>query len=147
MLPVFAEAVLQGPVVSRHYDLGLVLLSVLIAIIASYAALDVAGRIRSAARLSRALWIVGGAIAMGSGIWAMHYVGMLALKLPVAVTYDWFFVLLSIVVAMIASGLGLWIASHSAMNNLEWFAGSGILGPYQRADLLRALQQCLEMNA
>src|SRR2546421_5130248 len=70
------------------YDLGLVALSVVIAILASGAALDLANRVTAARGRARALWLAGGAFAMGSGIWSMHYVGMLAFRLPVPVLYD-----------------------------------------------------------
>jgi len=61
-----------------HYETPLVLISILVAIAASYAALSLAGRVSESRGRAVAAWIVGGAIAMGSGIWAMHFVGMLA---------------------------------------------------------------------
>ncbi|HEY9812450.1 MAG TPA: MHYT domain-containing protein, partial [Candidatus Sericytochromatia bacterium] len=63
------------------YELRLVLLSIAIATIASYTALDLAGRVTAAIGKSRWLWLIGGAIAMGLGIWSMHFIGMLAYKL------------------------------------------------------------------
>jgi NO-binding membrane sensor protein with MHYT domain len=71
------------------YNDGLVVLSVVIAIVAAYAALDLAGRVTSAGGRVRFPWLSGGAIAMGTGIWSMHYIGMLAFRLPIAVLYDW----------------------------------------------------------
>jgi NO-binding membrane sensor protein with MHYT domain len=70
---------------SYHY--GLVVLSVVISIIASYAALDLAGRVTSTSGRSRLLWLTCGATAMGIGIWSMHYIGMLAFHLPIPVRY------------------------------------------------------------
>ena len=67
------------------YDYRLVALSVVIAIFASYAALDLAGRVTAARGGVRAAWLMGGAAAMGLGIWSMHYIGMLAFSLPVPV--------------------------------------------------------------
>jgi len=69
-----------GLVVSYNYSL--VALSIFIAMLAAYAALDLSGRVTSAKSLKRLAWLGGGAIAMGSGIWAMHYVGMEAFSLP-----------------------------------------------------------------
>src|SRR5438445_8775199 len=89
------------------YDYRLVVLSVLIAILASYAALDLAGRVTSSQGKVRLLWLNGGAVAMGFGIWSMHYIGMLAFRLPIPVQYDWPTVLLSLVAAIVASGLAL----------------------------------------
>ena len=68
----------------HSYDYRLVALSILIAILAAHTALDLAGRTAAAKGKVRIAWLSGGAAAMGLGIWAMHYVGMLALNLPVA---------------------------------------------------------------
>ena len=78
------------------YDYLLVALSVLIAILASYAALDFAGRVTSAQGRARLMLLNGGAMAMGFGIWSMHYVGMLAFNLPVPVLYHYPTVILSL---------------------------------------------------
>ena len=75
--------------VVSSYDYRLVALSILISLLASYAALEIAGRVSSARGMVRALWLGCGAVAMGVGIWSMHYVGMLALRLPIPVRYDW----------------------------------------------------------
>jgi NO-binding membrane sensor protein with MHYT domain len=69
-----------GIVIVGSCDFRLVVLSVVIAVFASYAALDLAGRVTAARGFARTLWLHGGAIAMGFGIWAMHYVGMLAFR-------------------------------------------------------------------
>ena len=86
----------------------LVVLSVVIATLASYTALDIAGRLYSSAGRVKAFWIIGGAIAMGTGIWSMHFIGMLAMQLPVAVTYDPTGVFVSVLVAIGASAFALW---------------------------------------
>src|SRR5713226_413821 len=91
------------PVLVNTYDPGLVVLSVVIAILAAYAALDLAGRVTSARGRAQFVWLLGGAIAMGTGIWSMHYVGMLAFHLPMPVSYDWPTVLLSLFAAILAS--------------------------------------------
>ena len=86
------------------YDYRLVTLSVLIAMLASYAALDVGGRVTASRRPLRMFWLAGGSATMGLGIWATHYIGMLAWDLPVAVLYDWPTVLVSLVAAVLALG-------------------------------------------
>src|SRR5437588_10270805 len=78
------------------YNYALVALSVLIAMFASYAALDLAGRVTAAGGWTRAVWLLGGAGAMGTGIWSMHYIGMLAFILPIPVAYHWPTVILSL---------------------------------------------------
>src|SRR5688500_1827081 len=97
-----------------HYDPLLVGVSIGIAIMASYVALDLAERVRSARGYARSVWWAGGALAMGVGIWSMHFVGMLAFHLPVPIQYDIPLVLLSVLVAVAASALALWVASRSA---------------------------------
>ena len=110
------------------YDYRLVALSVLIAVIASYAALDLGGRINFAQGRIRLLWLSGGAIAMGLGIWSMHYVGMLAYSLPVAVLYDWPTVLLSLLVSMLASGVALFVTSRNEMGVVRHGVGGLLMG-------------------
>jgi len=110
------------------YDYRLVALSVLIAVLASYAALDLAGRVTAAHGRSRFVWLSGGAVAMGLGIWSMHYIGMLAYTLPVVVRYDWPTVLLSLGAAMLASGIALFMASRSVMLPLHTAVGGVLMG-------------------
>ena len=98
-----------------RYDLGLVALSVVIAILASWAALDLAGRVTAAHGRGRAFWLAGGAFAMGLGIWSMHYVGMLAFQLPVPVLYDVPTVIASLLAAVFASALALFVVSREAL--------------------------------
>jgi len=110
------------------YDPGLVALSVVIAILASYTALDLSGRVHASVGRARLLWILGGALAMGAGIWSMHFVGMLAFQLPVAVSYGAPLVLLSVAVAMGASALALWIVSRRRVHRREHVAAALAMG-------------------
>jgi signal transduction histidine kinase len=100
---------------SPHYNSPLVLVSIGIAIMASYVALDLTGRLYRARGPARWVWWLGGSVAMGTGIWSMHFVGMLAFHLPVSVRYDGTLVLLSVVVAVGASALALFVASRSVL--------------------------------
>jgi PAS domain S-box-containing protein len=110
------------------YDYNLVALSVLIAIFASYAALELAARTTAAVKHIRLLWLSGGAVAMGLGIWSMHYIGMLAFRLPVPVLYDWPTVLLSLIAAILASGVALFAVSRKEMGWPQALAGGAIMG-------------------
>ncbi|PYV76279.1 MAG: hypothetical protein DMG96_14580 [Acidobacteria bacterium] len=110
------------------YDYRLVILSVLIAICAAYAALDLAGRTTAAKGRLRLAWLAGGAIAMGLGIWSMHYIGMLAFALPIPVLYDWPTVLLSLLAAVFASAVALFVVSRKQMGWIRAFAGAAIMG-------------------
>jgi NO-binding membrane sensor protein with MHYT domain len=106
------------------YDFRLVALSVVIAICACYAALDLAGRITAARNNSRVAWLSGGAIAMGTGIWSMHYTGMVAYHLPVAVYYHIPTVILSLVAAIAASFVALFVVSRPRVTVFHVIAGS-----------------------
>jgi two-component system, sensor histidine kinase and response regulator len=110
------------------YDYRLVALSVLIAVLASYAALDLAGRVTSARGKARLLWLTGGAVGMGIGIWSMHYIGMLAFRLPVPVQYDWPTVLLSLLAAILASAVALFVVSRKEMGMGRALLGSVFMG-------------------
>jgi two-component system sensor histidine kinase/response regulator len=110
------------------YDFRLVALSVLISVLASYAALDLAGRITSARGRIRVLWLSGGATAMGIGIWSMHYVGMLAFRLPTPVQYDWPTVLVSLLAAILASTIALFLVSRETMGVFRAVVGGIFMG-------------------
>ena len=89
------------------YSPLLVFLSVVVASAASYTALNIAGRLSSFTRRARLGWLLGASLALGVGIWSMHFIGMLAYHLPIPVTYGVRLVLLSVLVAIAASGLAL----------------------------------------
>ena len=110
------------------YDYRLVTLSVVMAVCAAYAALDLAGRTTAARERARLVWLAGGAAAMGLGIWSMHYIGMLAYLLPVPVFYDWPTVLVSLFAAIFASGVALFVVSRRRMDWSHALAGSIIMG-------------------
>jgi PAS domain S-box-containing protein len=110
------------------YDYRLVALSVFIAILASYAALDLAGRVTASRGSIRFLWLTGGAMAMGLGIWSMHYIGMLAYSLPVPVLYDWPMVAASLLAAVLASAVALFVTSRSVLRPLGTAIGGLLMG-------------------
>src|SRR6266478_2024308 len=89
---------------TTFHDPVLVALSILIAALASYTALDLATRMRAASGRARRSWLVAAAIAMGGGIWSMHFVGMLAFSLPgIEISYDPFRTLLSLVIPIVVA--------------------------------------------
>src|SRR5262245_45898029 len=108
----------------HSYSYGLVGLSVFIAALASYAALDLAGRVTSSRGRARLLWLACGAVAMGIGIWSMHYIGMLAFRLPIPVKYDWPTVLASLFAAVLASAVALFVVSRKEMGIPAALVGS-----------------------
>src|SRR5690348_58415 len=114
--------------IQATYDYRLVALSVVIAIFASYAALELAGRVTAARNQARSAWLVGGATAMGMGIWSMHYTGMLAYRLPMRVYYHVPTVLLSLLAAIFASYVALFIVSLPRMTTAHVVGGSLPMG-------------------
>jgi PAS domain S-box-containing protein len=117
-----------GEVINGSYDYRLVALSVLIAALASYAALDLAARVTAAHGRMRFAWLFGGAAAMGTGIWSMHYIGMLAFSLPIPVLYDWPEVLLSLLAAVFTSAVALFVVSRKGMGLPAATVGSLFMG-------------------
>ena len=109
------------------YDPSLVVLSILIAALASYVAIEFAGRI-FARRDQRGRWLTAGAVAMGSGIWAMHFVGMSALMMPIAITYDLGITVFSWLAAVAVSALALFIVSRGELNKLNLGLGALVMG-------------------
>ena len=114
--------------VSASYSPSLVFISLCVAILASYTALDLSGRIATARGRSVYLWIGGGALAMGFGVWSMHFIGMLALELPLALGYDLGLTLWSLLVAILSSGFALWLVSQPRLPWLQLLFGALIMG-------------------
>src|SRR2546428_3273410 len=110
------------------HDTSLVALSILIAICASYTALSLAGRVAVARGRSRVSWLLGGSIAMGSGIWSMHFVAMLAFHLPVPIGYDMPLVALSLLAGVAASAFALFVASRPRVSTVRLLAAGQCLG-------------------
>jgi NO-binding membrane sensor protein with MHYT domain/CheY-like chemotaxis protein len=113
---------------AQHYHHWLVLVSVLVAILASYTALTLALRIRVAARHIAPAWLIGGGVAMGIGIWSMHFVGMLALTLPIEIAYDVATTLLSMVIAIAVSTFALHIASRKQVGRAAQVSAGFAMG-------------------
>ena len=110
------------------YDGKLVALSIVLAMFASYAALDLAGRVTSARGRVRALWLACGTAAMGLGVWATHFVGMLAISMPTVVSYHVPTVALSLLAAIAASAVALFVVSRPKIRGWQQVAGSIVMG-------------------
>ena len=110
------------------YNAPLVALSLFVAIIASYTALELAGRVSQKRGKSSWFWLVGGAFAMGSGIWSMHFIAMLAFHLPVPIAYDAWITILSLVIGIVASGLALYVVRRPTLTGANITAGATLMG-------------------
>ena len=94
------------------YNPWLVGLSILVAMVVAYTALKLAARVAEAGRTTGRWWLLGGAAAMGMGIWSMHFIGMLVYSVDTPLRYGILETPLSLVIAMITSGFALAMASR-----------------------------------
>ncbi|HUQ19967.1 MAG TPA: MHYT domain-containing protein [Gemmatimonadaceae bacterium] len=111
------------------YNPFIVGLSILIASLASYVALDLAGRVIASSKRSRGYWILASATAMGIGIWSMHFLGMLALQIAVPVAYDVPLLALSIVIAIAGSAVTFFMSARARLTSRELLLASLFMGP------------------
>lgn len=112
---------------SGQYDFELVALSYLVAILASYSAIDLAHRIFHN-EAHQGLWLALGALAMGSGIWSMHFIGMQAFSLPIRMGYDLGITAFSLIAAIGVAALALFVASRRQMGIKAIVAGALMMG-------------------
>lgn len=110
------------------YSPSLVVISLFVAILASYTALDLAGRLATARGRAVYVWMTGGALAMGVGVWSMHFIGMLALRLPFALGFDLGITALSLLIAVLSSGFALWLVSQPRLPAWQLAFGALIMG-------------------
>jgi len=110
------------------YDYRVVAVSLLLAVITSYAALDIAGRLSAARGLARLAWLSGGAMAMGVGLWVSQFMGMDAFQFPLQMRYFWPYVLLSMIVGIPASAVMLFTVSRQTLKLHVSILGSLLTG-------------------
>ena len=92
------------------WDPVLIAVSYLVAFIASFVALDSAGKIPLSSRKAALFWRIAGGITLGIGIWSMHFIGMLSMQMPMMMSYDLWLTLASLGVAIVASTIAINIA-------------------------------------
>ncbi|MEM5294670.1 EAL domain-containing protein [Burkholderia sp. JPY481] len=111
------------------YNLWLVAISFAVATLASYTALDLTGRIfLLASARRRHAWRLGGALALGVGIWSMHFVAMLAFSLPIPLGYDLALTACSLALAIGASYLALFLTTQQRLTPARLLAGGVVMG-------------------
>ncbi|MGG4095614.1 bifunctional diguanylate cyclase/phosphodiesterase [Paenibacillus lautus] len=111
-----------------NYNLYIVGLSIAIAILASYSALNITSKISDANGKSKFFWLCGGAMVMGSGIWSMHFVGMLAMHMNMNVKYDAFLTIMSMLASVISSFIAFYITMPKSINWSKIAIGGFIMG-------------------
>jgi diguanylate cyclase len=110
------------------YNLPLVALSFLIATIASYAALDVAGRITTTRGWMSVYWLAAGAAAMGIGIWSMHFIGMLAFRLPIPMAYEPRVTIASLFIGIGVAFFALYVVSRNTLSAPRLALAGSVMG-------------------
>jgi len=110
------------------YNSWLVALSIVVAVLVSYTALKLAARVAAADRSISRIWLLGGACAMGIGIWSMHFIGMLAFSLPIPLRYDVPTTLFSLAIAIVTSGLAIKISSGPQLGLARLGFGGLVMG-------------------
>ncbi|MBV2128697.1 bifunctional diguanylate cyclase/phosphodiesterase [Arsukibacterium indicum] len=112
-----------------HHTVVLVVLSLLIAVLAAYTSFSHRSLIQHAAnQTARYLWLGSGAIAMGLGVWAMHFTGMMSLQLPVNVDYQVNLTLLSLLPAILAASVALYVVAQPASSAGQILGGGVLMG-------------------
>lgn len=106
------------------YDFTLVALSFIVAVMASYTALELSARVAKHRGRIALFWLGAGSFSMGFGIWTMHFVGMLAFEMRMPYSYDVPITALSLLLAIIASTFAIWVASRKTTS----FAKIGLSG-------------------
>lgn len=111
-----------------HYNIWIVLLSFALAATAAYSALNLISQVSHSTGRVRRLWLLSGACVLGSGIWAMHFVGIMASHLPFKVSYHPGTAVLSLLVSMLSCYAALQIATASRQRMWRFLIGGVILG-------------------
>jgi NO-binding membrane sensor protein with MHYT domain len=112
-----------------HHNYWLVLLSVIVSITASYVALEAVSRVTEQRQRSAGWsWLAGASAALGTGIWSMHFIGMLGFELPVPVSYDVPRTLLSLAIAILSAGLSFAWVSGRALRFRGFLVGGVLVG-------------------
>ncbi len=113
---------------SYTYEPWLVALSFILAVLASYTALSLAARVPHVEPQKAKLWLAGGAVGMGLGIWSMHFVGMLAFHLPIPLAYDIPITIASMLLAITASGFALFLIRNGIRRTRTLLTSAAIMG-------------------
>lgn len=112
----------------ESYDVNLVVISLLVAIFASYTALNLAERINTTNGRAATWWLLGGAATLGIGIWSMHFIGMLAFRLPIPLAYDMGITVFSLALVIVASGFALYQVIQPVLPLKRLFVSAVIMG-------------------
>src|SRR5438105_1929230 len=124
--------------IEKTYSISLVVLSIVVAAVGAYAAVEIAQRVRATEGRRRERWVYSGAITLGLAIWSMQFVGMLALRLPVSIWYDPLFIVASAIAAVVGCAIAFFIFTRATVGFAllllaSVFMGSAIAGMHYTA--------------
>ena len=111
-----------------NYNFYIVGLSILIAILASYSALNITGKVSHAKGRAVVFWLLAGSVVMGCGVWAMHFVGMLAFHMNMPVQYDVLLTIVSMSASVLSAFIAFWITMPKRVNWINIALGGLIMG-------------------
>ena len=114
--------------IDHSYSIGLVIMSVVVATLGAYAAVEIAQRVRATEGRRRERWIYAGAMTMALGIWSMHFVGMLALRLTVPVWYDVLLIVASFIAAVVGCAIAFFIFTRANVTSALILIASIFMG-------------------
>lgn len=118
----------NGMYFEGSYNYLIVILSIAIAILASYSALSISAKVAHTRGKNRLFWLLGGSLTMGGGIWSMHFVGMLAFHMPMTIKYDGVLTALSMLAGFLSSFTAFYITKEPKNNRLKMAIGGFIMG-------------------
>lgn len=127
-LPSLPRGQADDTMLASHYDPILVAISFVIAILAAWTALNMAGRVSTSHGKAAWVWLCGGGTAMGIGVWAMHFIGMLAMDSAMGIRYSPGLTALSMAIAMASSLFALWLVSVDRLRLRRLFPGALVMG-------------------
>src|SRR5581483_6677163 len=110
------------------HDWPTVLLSFAVALFASYTALDMGSRLRRASGKARRMWLVGSAVVLGSGIWSMHFLAMLAFRPGIPVSYDFHLTAFSLIIAIVFVAAGFHIVARPCASAWRLIVAGAVVG-------------------
>ena len=111
-----------------QYNQILVVISFIVAILAAYTALNMAARVAGSQGVAARVWLAGGGVSMGIGVWAMYFIGMLAMDLSMSMSYNATLTVLSMIIAISSSMFALWLVSGEQLHLRRLLPGAVVMG-------------------
>jgi len=127
-MPMPASMMAGAHAMPESYDPRIVVLSVLVAILGSYAGLTLVQRVKAVRGRQRLAWLLAGSTSLGGAVWAMHFTGMLAFQLPVTVAYDIPLVVVSAIIAIVGSAATFVIAGQHVITRRVSLLAAVVMG-------------------